>query len=106
MMVNAKDESTADDRVMESANEKLESFIFMVLCKEAVEEESARLVKSMSRFPSCVFGQTVVEQTAKEEITYKTCEALNAIVRTLYDRSSRTQINLASVAIQRLQSVS
>ena len=27
MKVNAKDESTADDRVMESANEKLESFI-------------------------------------------------------------------------------
>ena len=48
MKVNAKDESTADDRVMESANEKLESFIvrwFSV--RKAVEEEaSARLVKS------------------------------------------------------------
>ena len=52
MKVNAKDESIADDSVMESANEKLESFIVRWFFeRKAVEEESERLVNRLDVSP-------------------------------------------------------
>lgn len=72
MKVNAKDESIADDSVMESANEKLESFIVRwFFARKAVEEESERLVKSTGclclapPFVRHVWGTVVLDQTER-----------------------------------------